>query len=83
MYGVTINSIKEDRRSIWFKDKGNDLSPKHVLWGIELQTEETVAYIVLGFRKEVLVRDIDLGIISIYSRKLRPWEWVRMPKESP
>lgn len=66
VYGVTINSIKEDRRSIWFKGKGNDLSPKHVLWGIELQTEETVAYIVvLGFRKEVLVRDIDLGIISI------------------
>ena len=30
-----------------------------------------------------MVADIDLEIISRYSRKLRPWEWLRMPKESP
>lgn len=26
---------------------------------------------------------IDFGLVSIYSRKLRLWDWVRMPREPP
>lgn len=38
---------------------------------------------MLDFRREILGEGIDFGLVSIYSRKLRLWDWVRMPRESP
>lgn len=48
-----------------------------------MQTEEIVAHIVLGFRREVLVGNIYLGNISIYGIIFRLKDWVSIPKESP
>lgn len=56
------------------------MSSKHVLWDIELQSEEIVA---LNFRIEFLVADPDFGINSNTVGKLRHWEWVQMPKGNP
>lgn len=47
----------------------------------KLKKKNTV-YSALDFRREMLVEGIDFGIASIYSRKLRLWDWVRMPRES-
>lgn len=45
--------------------------------------KKNTVYTALDFRRESLVEGIDFGIVSIYSRKSRLWDWVRMPRKSP